>query len=291
MDLSQPSIQPATRSSLRKSPPDGNRDAIRRRDKVLRTPIWAIAIVLSLSCMLFAKESGRLVRDQYGAITRGDAATNCLLLAFTGDELGESTGPILDALKRRGIKAAFFVTGNFLRQPPLRALMKRAIAEGHYVGPHSDSHPLYASWQNRDKSLVTEAFFTKDLQKNLDDLREVGALRKGEPIYFIPPYEHYNRDQVQWSRELGVTLINFTPGSGSNRDYAREGDARFVSSWKIFDDILAYERKDPHGLNGFLLLMHLGSGRKDPFHPLLGPLCDELQKRGYRFERIDGLLK
>jgi hypothetical protein len=37
------------------------------------------------------------------------------------------------------------------------------------------------------------------------------------------------------------------------------------------------------------LLLHLGSGRKDAFHPLLGPLCDELANRGYRFVRIDKL--
>jgi hypothetical protein len=86
-----------------------------------------------------------------------------------------------------------------------------------------------------------------------------------------------------------VTLINFTPGSGSNRDYAPEGDRRFVPSRTIYDDILAYERNDPHGLNGFILLLHLGSGRKDPFHPRLGLLCDALAKRGYEFVRVDKL--
>ena len=50
----------------------------------------------------------------------------------------------------------------------------------------------------------------------------------------VPPYEWYNREQVTWSRELGVTLINFTPGSGSNRDYAREDDKHFVPSQRIF---------------------------------------------------------
>ena len=95
----------------------------------------------------------------------------------------------------------------------------------------------------------------------------------------------------RWARGLGVTLINFTPGSGSNRDYAPEGDRNFLPSRKVFDDILAYEKRDPNGLNGFVLLLHLGSGRKDPFHPLLGPLCDELRERGYGFIRVDELLK
>src|SRR3954447_7127124 len=100
----------------------------------------------------------RLERDKYGAIIRGDLNEKKLALIFTGDEYGESTEPILNSLKERKIKAAFFVTGNFLRQRALRPWLERAIAEGHYVGPHSDSHPLYASWDNRSKSLVTELF-------------------------------------------------------------------------------------------------------------------------------------
>ena len=231
-----------------------------------------------------------LLCDNYGAIIRSDVIEKKLALVFTGGSFGESTGPILDALKARSIRGGFFVTGEFLRQPALRPLLERAIAEGHYVGPHSDTHPLYCSWDDRVESLVTRAFFERDLSKNLADLRALGALNRGQPVFFIPPYEWYNRDHVRWSRELGVTLINFTPGSGSNRDYARESDPRFVPSQKIYDDILVYEREDPHGLNGFILLMHLGSGRKDSFHHQLGPLCDELSKRGYELVRVDKLL-
>jgi peptidoglycan/xylan/chitin deacetylase (PgdA/CDA1 family) len=255
--------------------------------------MWlAVVLPLSVSAMMRAeaKHETHLVRDRYGAIIRGDVTEKRLSLVFTGDERGESTGPILDALKHRKIAAALFVTGNFVRDPKLQPLLKRAIAEGHYVGPHSDSHPLYCSWDDREKSLVTREFFRDDLERNIAALRKGGAMRGKMPRLFIPPYEWYNGDQVRWARELGVTLINFTPGSGSNRDYAPEGDKKFVPSSRIYDDILAYEKKDPHGLNGFILLLHLGSGRKDAFHTLLGPLCDELSERGYRFVRVDELL-
>jgi endoglucanase len=248
------------------------------------------AILLTGVARAQSPPADRLVRDRYGAIIRGDQNARKLALVFTGDEYGESLGPILDTLSQRKIKAAFFVTGNFLRQPLLRSLLKRAIADGHYVGPHSDKHPLYASWDERDKSLVTEQEFTADLNRNLAELRAIGALRGAGPTLFIPPYEQFNRDQVEWAGKINVTLINFTPGSGSNRDYAPEGDTHFVSSQQIYDDILAYEKRDPHGLNGYILLLHLGSGRKDPFHRKLGALCDELQKRGYKFERLDKLL-
>ncbi len=247
-----------------------------------------------LLCLLAARAESppndRLVRDKYGAIVRGNTSEKKLALVFTGDEFGESTEPILDTLNRRKIRASLFVTGNFVRQPALRRLLERAIVEGHYVGPHSDKHLLYAAWDEHDKSLVTQEAFKTDLARNISDLRTIGLLRREEPTFFIPPYEYYNRDQVEWSRAMGVTSFTFTPGSGSNRDYAPEGDAHFVSSQKIYDGILSYEKQYPHGLNGFILLMHLGSGRKDPFHPRLGALCDELAKRGYKFARIDSLL-
>jgi endoglucanase len=256
--------------------------------------------IVAIGCLLIAPLCGsrvcsaladNLVRDQYGAIIRGDVHSKKLALIFTGDEYGESTEPILDELKQRKIKAGLFVTGNFVRQDKLRRLLRRAIAEGHYIGPHSNSHPLYASWDERDKTLVTKTFFKKDLEENVAALWEIGALRRDQSVLFIPPYEHYNHDQARWSRELGVILFNMTPGCGSSRDYIKEGAPHFVSAQKIYDDILAYERKDSHGLNGFVLLLHLGSGRKGPFHPMLGPLCDELSKRGYEFGRIDRLLR
>jgi peptidoglycan/xylan/chitin deacetylase (PgdA/CDA1 family) len=231
-----------------------------------------------------------LVRDKYDAVMRGDVTKKKLSLVFTGDRRGESTAPILDTLKDRKIKAALFVTGNFVRNAKLQMLLKRALAEGHYLGPHSDAHPLYCSWDRRERSLVTKTFFKRDLLKNIAELEKLGALRDTLPTLFIPPYEWHNRDQARWSAELDVTLINFTPGSGSNRDYAPEGERNFVPSHKIYDDILAYEQKFPQGLNGFVLLLHLGSGRKDPFHPLLGPLCDEIRHRGYEFSRVDELL-
>jgi peptidoglycan/xylan/chitin deacetylase (PgdA/CDA1 family) len=86
---------------------------------------------------------------------------------------------------------------------------------------------------------------------------------------------------------LGVTLFNFSPGSGSNRDYIPESDERFASSRAI----LAYEQNDPHGLNGFLLLLHLGANRKDKLFLLLEELVTRVRDRGYSFVRVDEMLR
>jgi peptidoglycan/xylan/chitin deacetylase (PgdA/CDA1 family) len=255
-----------------------------------KTFLSICAAVIAAHVLAVSVRGEGLVRDSYGGIIRGDVSAKKLSLVFTGDEFGESLAPVLKALDERKIPGSFFVTGNFIAQAELAALLKQAAKDGHYVGPHSNKHPLYAPWDDRAKSLVSESEFSADLQQNIEGLRTLGALGWAGTVFFIPPYEQFNRDQVEWCKPLGVTLFNFTPGSGSNRDYMREDDPHFPTSQRILEDILAYEKKDPHGLNGFILLLHLGSGRKDPFHTKLGPLCDELGKRGYEFVRIDELL-
>src|SRR5262249_12330579 len=49
---------------------------------------------------------------------------------------------------------------------------------------------------------------------------------------------------------------------------------------------------DIHGLNGFLLLLHIGSGpgRRDKFHARFGQLLDYLSAKGYQFVGLDELL-
>jgi peptidoglycan/xylan/chitin deacetylase (PgdA/CDA1 family)/predicted NAD-dependent protein-ADP-ribosyltransferase YbiA (DUF1768 family) len=230
-----------------------------------------------------------LQRDEFGAIIRGDVHSKRMALVFTGDEFGEGAVAILDALKERDLHGSFFLTGNFLRNVEFKPHIQRMIADGHYVGPHSDGHLLYAPWDDRPKSLVAEDVFTADLKKNLADLRDLGAAPAGTTAFFIPPYEWYNADQVAWSRKLGVAVVNFTPGPRSNRDYAREGAAAFAPSQHIYDGIFRFADGNPHGLNGVLLLLHLGSGREDPFHPFVGRLCDELTRRGYQLVRVDQL--
>ena len=92
---------------------------------------------------------------------------------------------------------------------------------------------LYASWEDRNKSLVTEQEFKADLKRNLDEIRVLSKEQDGR-IHFVPPYEWCNAQHVAWAKELGCVLVNFTPGSGSHRDWAPEGDRAFKPSEQIF---------------------------------------------------------
>ena len=97
---------------------------------------------------------------------------------------------------------------------------------------------------------------------------------------------------MDWAKELGLTLVNYSPGTRSNADYTGEAEKNFVSSQAIFDSIVAREKQDANGLNGFLLLLHIGSGpdRRDKFPAWFGELLDTLSGKGYQFVRVDELL-
>ncbi len=250
------------------------------------SPLAAVAMLPLVGC---SDPRGKFTYDE-GAVIRGDRSERQLALIFTGGEHGQATGTILDILAEHDIPAAFFLTGDYLAVPEQRAQVPRMLADGHYVGPHSHGHLLYCAWEDRSQTLVTEAEFAADLRRNVADLRDLGCFAGGREIYFVPPYEWYNAEQVAWAAELGVRLINFTPGSGSNRDWIPERDPRFQSSAEIVAGVLDYEARQPDGLNGFVLLLHLGSTRRDRMDTEVADLVTVLRARGYRFRRVDRLL-
>jgi peptidoglycan/xylan/chitin deacetylase (PgdA/CDA1 family) len=251
----------------------------------------ALAAMLCAPGLAF-QDSVRPPQLVLGGIVRGPSATRRIALEFTGHEFAEGGAIILNELARRGARASFFLTGDFLRTPEFAPLVRRIVREGHYLGPHSDKHLLYCDWETRDKTLVTIDAFTHDLENNLRAVEAFGV-RRADVRYWVPPYEWYNAEIAGWSSSLGLTLVNFTPGTRSNADYTGEADRNFVPSQRIHDSILAREREDPDGLNGFLLLLHIGAGpgRTDKMHNRLGSLLDALSERGYRFVRVDELLR
>jgi peptidoglycan/xylan/chitin deacetylase (PgdA/CDA1 family) len=226
-----------------------------------------------------------------GAIVRGPVDARRLALVFTGHEFAEGTVAILDTLRERGVRASFFLTGAFLRDPDKAALVRRMVQDGHYVGAHSDGHLLYCPWTGPKVTLVSREEFVTDLERNYDVLRQFGVTRE-RARYFLPPYEWYNEEIARWTESLGFSLICHTRGTRSNADYTEEASPQFVSSDTIMQSILRREREDPHGLNGFMLLLHVGAGpgRRDKFHARFPELMSELAKRGYQFVRVDELL-
>lgn len=226
-----------------------------------------------------------------GGIIRGPTSSRRLAVVFTGHGYAEGGETILNELTRHQGKGSFFFTGEFLTNASFRPLIERIVREGHYLGPHSDKHVLYCPWEGPKTTLVTHSAFQADLESNLKKIERLGV-KRAQIRYFLPPYEHYNQEIVDWSKAMGLAVVNYSPGTRSNADYTGEADSNFVASKAIYDSILRKEQQDPNGLNGFILLLHIGSGpgRTDKFSAGFGALLDYLAGKGYGFVRVDELL-
>jgi len=206
---------------------------------------------------------------------------------FTGDSFAEGGELIANTLKAKNVDASFFFTGNFYQNQKFAPLIKRLKSDGHYLGPHSDKHLLYCSWTNRDSLLVSEDQFTKDLLANYSAMEKFG-IKKKDARYFIPPYEWYNDSISKWTMQLGIQLINFSPGTRSTSDYTTPDMKNYRSSDEIMQSIKA---KD-NDLNGFILLLHIGTdpARTDKFYRRLDELIEFLRSGKYEIVRVDELL-
>jgi peptidoglycan/xylan/chitin deacetylase (PgdA/CDA1 family) len=224
-----------------------------------------------------------------GEITRGDSTRKELALVFTGHEFGEGGAAIRRVLRKKEVKASFFFTGDFYRNPKFRKLIRQLKKDGHYLGGHGDKHLLCCSWTNRDSLLVSKSEFQNDMRNNEIAMQAVG-IDPNQSVYFMPSYEWYNDSIVWWTNQLGRYLVNNTSGTLSQADYTRVQDKNYRSTEAIFKSIK--DREARSGLNGFLLLLHIGTGpgRPDPSWVRLEELIDWLQQEGYQLKSVPGLL-
>ena len=223
-----------------------------------------------------------------GAIIRMDTTIKEIHLIFSGHEFADGFETIHKTLSKYQIKASFFFTGDFYRNQNFSYIINQLLDAGHYLGAHSDKHLLYASWENRDSLLVTKKEFIDDLNSNYQIMSRFG-INKKNARYFLPPFEWYNDSIAKWTDEMGLTLINFTPGTSSNQDWSYPApEIKYFSTDTIIKRILEYEKNEPNGLNGFILLSHIGTDprRTDKFYKRLDELIAILKEKGYSFKSL-----
>ena len=246
------------------------------------TLLSLIAICTSLNSRA-QKAFDQYVKDGEGAIIKMPAKEKEVYLLFSAHDFGEGGNHIAKTLKRNKVGGSFFFTGDFLREKKNKKLIKRLIKNGHYIGSHSDKHLLYNDWTKRDSLLVSKKEFEVDLQNSLIQLNKLG-IKKGE--WYLPPYEWYNDSIVKWSKENGLTVINFTPGTGTNADYTTPGMKNYRSSEQLMHRLFEVEKEK--GLAGNLLLIHLGTdaARTDKFYYRLDEIIKRLRQQGYVLKKL-----
>jgi peptidoglycan/xylan/chitin deacetylase (PgdA/CDA1 family) len=246
----------------------------------------------SLIYLLAAKENSTIPKTNYtyehDAVIRGDSTKKNIALVFTGHEFADGGELIVKILQQQRVKASFFFTGDFYNNDLFKKTITQLKKDGHYLGPHSNKHLLYADWTKRDSLLVTKKEFEADLKLNYDAMKELGI---SNAKYFLPPYEWYNDSIAAWTKEMHLQLINFTPGTKSNADYTTPDLKNYRASDEIYNSIISLETKQ--SLDGFVLLLHIGTDpkRTDKFYFKLKQLIQTLKQKGYSFKRVDELLR
>ena len=258
-----------------------------------------------------------LATFQNGFLVRGLRNKKRVALCLWGDLFSEGAEAILTELESRQVSASFFLTDQFPADQDPAPLLGRLFGKRYYLGNVWDSlHPAsYAEippafraryglpsapsmpatvpvelragveqlTQNESKPGV-QPFSERVRQKHIDE---------GFEDFVLLPSRSNDSWWLKGTDNASLTIIAPTPGTLSGLDNTQEGQTNFVSSQAIFDSILERELEDPNGLNGFILMFHLGSGpgRTDKFHPRFGELLDALAARGYSFVRVDELFE
>lgn len=223
--------------------------------------------------------------DRHGCVVRFDADSPVVHLVFSADSMFEGGEYAVGVLDSMDVKASFFFTGNFLREPSNRAIVERIIRDGHYVGSHSNRHLLLADWDRDRTPLVTVDSLLHDLDSSYVELGCFG-IRREETCYTLPPYEWCNAIHAEAYRSAGLTPVQPTPGVETYRDYTVPTMAEYRTAEWMFDQIFDYEKK--HTLNGAIVIIHLGTWneRPDKLYHRLPAIIDGLRQHGYSLHRL-----
>lgn len=128
----------------------------------------------------------------YNAHFVGDTGQKTLYLTFDAGYENGCTPAILDALKKHGVPAAFFVVEHYIDSAP--DLVRRMAAEGHIVANHTATHPDMSAIGSR------EAFLSE-----LTRVEEKYKAVTGQDMQKIyrPPQGKYSEQNLQMACDAG----------------------------------------------------------------------------------------
>ena len=225
------------------------------------------------------------------SIERGNADRKKLALTFDAGSDDSNTREILKILKDQQLKCTLFLTGKFMEQNV--ELVKEMLASGHEIANHTYDHPHLTTYeQNFQHQLSSEVgrdFLQHQLLKT-DSIFYTISERHLTP-YWRAPFGEYNSQILTWAAEAGYLHIHWT-GSFDTHDWVTDESSQlYRSPEEIFEDILAIETEHPQGLNGVIVLMHLGSQRNENHvYEILPKLIESIRNKAYVFGNITELL-
>ncbi|MDR2693782.1 MAG: polysaccharide deacetylase family protein [Chitinispirillales bacterium] len=226
-------------------------------------------------------------------------AVNLFALTFDGGSSANAAGDILDTLASRGVKSTVFLTGAFIKRYP--QIVTRIAAEGHELGNHTMNHPHLTTYAENRAQTTRPGVSRASLAGELTAAERLLFERAGN-LRFAPlwraPFGEYNREICEWAFSAGYIHIGWRQGGSwrvnldSNDWVTDESSPAYRTPQEVFDKIAAIAQT-PGGLNGGIILMHLGTERarrSEQVHTILGKLIDTLRGMGYKPVTVSTLL-
>ncbi|MBD3418629.1 MAG: polysaccharide deacetylase family protein [Chitinivibrionales bacterium] len=230
----------------------------------------------------------------------GPVEKKLVALTFDGGSHTNAALPILDTLKSRRIPATMFLTGRFIRKYP--SIVERILRDGHVIGNHTMSHPHLTSWAS-DHTHTTLPDITKEvICRELLEANDAFKTRYGKNLAPIwrAPYGERNNVIYRWALECGYLHVGWRQGNTwrenlDSNDWVPDDETPgYHTPAEVYEKITGLAGQKPYGINGGIVLMHLGTVRSDPsrqVHTILGRLIDDLRGQGYTFVSVLKMLR
>lgn len=230
------------------------------------------------------------------SVERGRRDVPKVALTFDGGSGPGDTALILDTLESHGVRATFFLTGEFIRRNP--DLARRIAAAGHEVGNHTWSHPHLTTWErsHRHETLpgVDAALIRRELASTAAAYEAATGRRMA--ALWRAPYGELNAEIGGWAGDDGWRHVGWSreergTGTLDTLDWVADRRSRnYLTSAQIAARVLAFDDRGS-GLNGGIVLMHLCTRQEDSLAGRLGGLIGALHGRGYALATVGELLR
>lgn len=230
----------------------------------------------------------------------GTSQKKLVAITFDGSDGTNAVQDILDTLKSRNVKVTMFLSGQFLQRKT--RIVRDIIENGHEIGNHTYSHPHLTTYvQDHTQSTspsISEQFLAHELLKT--DSIFTSVFGKHMAPLWRSPYGEHNHTICVWAQHAGFLHIGWGQGRtwrknlDSNDWTPNEETEGYHTPQEVYEKIISLAKEAPNGINGGIILMHLGTVRKQrekQVHLILGKLIDSLQSLGYSIVTVSELLR
>lgn len=160
---------------------------------------------------------------------------------------GEKTAePILDILKKEGVRATFFLSSPWADKH--QQLVQRIKAEGHEIGSHGNRH------------IDLNTLGTNEIEKEITTAQQVLEQITGQKIRLIrTPNGAYNNKVIATADKLGYRVIQWSVDS---LDWKRPGPSA------VINNVLNGSRSGSGAKPGDIILFHASDSAPDTIQAL-----------------------